>query len=465
MNLRNLAGFAVGPIGAAALGFLIVPLTAWYFPAEDVGRIAMLQVGISFCLLFFSLGLDQAYVREYHETQDKPALLQACMLPGLVLLLGGLLLFSLDPARLARLVFGTGDSVDGLLLGLCLLMAYLSRFLALVLRMEERGLTYSLSQLLPKVSFLAVLGLFIVTATGHDFRQLLLAHTAAFSSVTLWLLWSTRAIWLRSVGGSRQVPWKKLMHFGLPLVFSGMAFWGMTSLDRVFLRHFSTFDQLGIYSVACSFAGVAIVLQSIFSTVWAPLIYKKSVEGVKPEEINSVTRKILALVIFILALSGTFSWVLGFLLPPKYSIVQRIFCACLVYPLFYTLSEASGIGLGLSRRSSLSMISTLAALIAGLFLSYVLTPIYGAAGAASSVAISFFFMLVLKTEFSARFWHRSDRFAIYTLAAIGTGLAVCNALITGQSVAFFNAIWFALLIACGIFFRDILSPAMSKISK
>jgi len=39
LNARKIAAFAVGPIGSAALGLLIVPFTAWYFPAEDVGRI------------------------------------------------------------------------------------------------------------------------------------------------------------------------------------------------------------------------------------------------------------------------------------------------------------------------------------------------------------------------------------------------------------------------------------------
>jgi O-antigen/teichoic acid export membrane protein len=48
---------------------------------------AMLQVTLSFSILLFSLGLDQSYVREFHEAENKPALLKRTMLLGLLLLL------------------------------------------------------------------------------------------------------------------------------------------------------------------------------------------------------------------------------------------------------------------------------------------------------------------------------------------------------------------------------------------
>ena len=87
MNKSKIIGFAVGPIGAAVLSFASLPILAWYFSAEDIGRISMLQVVISFSVLIFSLGLDQAYVREYHEVADKAVLLKTAVLPGLIILL------------------------------------------------------------------------------------------------------------------------------------------------------------------------------------------------------------------------------------------------------------------------------------------------------------------------------------------------------------------------------------------
>jgi len=84
---RKIAAFAIGPIGAAVLGLISLPIITWLFSQEDVGRMAMLQVTLSFSILLFSLGLDQSYVREFHEAENKPALLKRAMLPGLLLLL------------------------------------------------------------------------------------------------------------------------------------------------------------------------------------------------------------------------------------------------------------------------------------------------------------------------------------------------------------------------------------------
>ena len=75
MNRKVLLGYAVGPIGSGLLGLLSLPIITWFYSVEDVGRISMLQVFTSFSILFFCLGLDQAYVREYHDTNNKPLLL------------------------------------------------------------------------------------------------------------------------------------------------------------------------------------------------------------------------------------------------------------------------------------------------------------------------------------------------------------------------------------------------------
>ena len=71
LNIRKIFGFSIGPLGGAVLGFLTLPITAWFFSSEDIGRIALLQIVIGFTTVLFSLGLDQAYVREYHEKENK----------------------------------------------------------------------------------------------------------------------------------------------------------------------------------------------------------------------------------------------------------------------------------------------------------------------------------------------------------------------------------------------------------
>lgn len=75
--------YSVGPIGSGLIGLITLPMITWFYSVEDVGRISMLQVCTSFFVLLFCLGLDQAYVREYHEFPNKPQLLKVVLLPSL----------------------------------------------------------------------------------------------------------------------------------------------------------------------------------------------------------------------------------------------------------------------------------------------------------------------------------------------------------------------------------------------
>jgi O-antigen/teichoic acid export membrane protein len=454
VNLGKLAGFALGPIGTAAVSLVTVPAIAWFFTPEDVGRVAMLQVGISFSLLIFSLGQDQAYVREYHGAVHTGALFKACFRPGFVALAVVMLLQIFAPQALSLVLFDEPDLRYTALAILCIVAALTTRFLSLILRMQERGLAFSLSQLLPKICFLLVIGGIVLLADEHNLLQLLAAHTVAITGTTLTLAWNTRHEWRPYAPPLPAHQRRELWKFGLPLVFGGLAFWGMTSLDRVFLRHFASFEALGLYAVCTSFAGAATILQSIFSTLWAPAAYKRHSAGEPPDAIQRANIHVLAAVVFLFATAGLLSWMLSFILPARYHDSQYILLACLAYPLLYTLGEAYGIGLGIARKSRMAMIAMAGALCVNISLNAWLVPLQGAAGAASSSAISFFVLLVLRTELAARCWAPPPRVRLYAFAGSATALAVAHALSGPQFPRTFPLFWGVLLLIAVFSFRD-----------
>ena len=56
MNTQKLIGYALGPLGSAAASAIALPLISWYFSAEDIGRIVLLQTVAGMVLLV--MGLD-----------------------------------------------------------------------------------------------------------------------------------------------------------------------------------------------------------------------------------------------------------------------------------------------------------------------------------------------------------------------------------------------------------------------
>lgn len=136
-------------------------------------------------------------------------------------------------------------------------------------------------------------------------------------------------------------------------------------------------------------------------------------EGINAEKIEQIREYVLAATIFLFVLAGLFSWLVTYLLPENYEKVQFILVACMGYPLFYTLSETTVIGLGITRKSGYAMLASIIAVMTSFAANYLLVPSYGAAGAAASTSFAFWIFLVLRTEFSCLVWRKIPRAKIY----------------------------------------------------
>ncbi|WP_286966037.1 MULTISPECIES: lipopolysaccharide biosynthesis protein [Acinetobacter] len=443
MNIKKIAGFAIGPIGGAFLGFITLPITAWFFSAEDIGRIALLQIVVAFSTMLFGLGLDQAYVREYHEKEKKSVLWKNCAFPGLLLLVVTSVFFIVNPYLISEWLFSIESIFTSFLVILILVCNYLIRFFSLILRMQEKGFLFSMSQIWPKLFNILILLFFVVFIYQREFINLLLALALSNLIACLIFAWNTHETWLKFEGVFIELKeLKKLLTFGAPLIIGGLAYWGLNSLDRMFLRVYSDFEQLGIYSLAISFAGFAIIVQSIFSTVWAPIVYKWVKNNENLDKVYDVAGFILIIIVFIFSSVGLFSDIISMILPEKYNLVQYIVLPALAAPLLYTLSEATCVGIGISRKSYLSLYASLGALFSAIILNFLLTPKLGAIGASISSSLAFLTFFVLRTELSVMAWKSFQRKKMYCIVFLIVALAIANGLFEGEFNYIFKMIWF-----------------------
>lgn len=447
MDRKKIIGFAFGPIASALLGLITVPVIAWNFNPEDVARMNIFQVVVSLFLLLTVLGLDQAYVREYHEVNNKQQLLLASFMPGFLLLFFISIPISFYAGELSLLLYQINDPVlCWITLGV-FFISYISRFLSLILRMQERGWAYSVSLILPKIIQLLLLALLSYTAITKEFMHLQLISVGALLSVMLLYCWNTRAEFL---GALKQkivrTQINTLLHFGTPLIFSGLVFWGLTATGTVALQSLSTLEELAIYSVANSFAAVGVVFQSIFTVVWAPTVYKWVSEGVDMAIIDKILMQALAVVCAIMGISGTFSWVIDCFLPEYYSQVKYILLCLLIQPLFYTLSEITCVGIAIKRKNIYSVGIVMAAMLVNFLMTYWLVPLYGAAGAAIANAIAFFSFFVGRTEVSSMIWRKIPKIKLYLICSTVLIISILNIIVESKFGNLFSVVWFIALV-------------------
>jgi O-antigen/teichoic acid export membrane protein len=446
MDRRKIVAFSIGPLLMAVAGFGTTIVTGWLFSPEDVGRNNVFQVFTSFSLLLCMLGLDQAYVREYHESPERQRLLKACFVPGLVLLLAAMLASAPFAESLSRVLYAQANATWYWLSALFVLLTFVSRCLLLVLRMEERGIAYSVGQALPKALLLAILALAFLSFGRLSYTHLLAANMIALALTIPVVAWNTRSEWRVAI--NIQVTFRDIarpLAFGAPLIGAGLAYWGLSATSTIALRAVGTLHALGIYSMAMNFAGVAILLQTIFTTIWMPTVYKVVAEKGDLKKIDDAAEAVGGVVCFLFAVTGACAGIIPLLLPPGYHEIQYIVVCCMAQPLLYTLSETTVVGIHIQRRTGYSFAIAIVALLVNAVLSFLLVPTMGASGAAIANAVAYFVFFVARTEASSRVWRKVRKPRLYF--PVGLILAVAVSLTALGDDAPFNeaAIWVGIL--------------------
>lgn len=448
MNKKTILGYLIGPIGASFIGFISLPIMAWFFSAEDIGKISILQVATSLFVLVFCLGLDQAYVRDYHNNDKKELLFKMVLLPSMSLaLFTCVFVFMVNQNIISWLLFDEKNIILTVLSICCFLVALLLRFLSLLARMQEKAFIFSFSQILQKNSFLVTILLFVWLGFLYDFYGLVIANLLSLVTACFLFIISTKfpLFYLFNREWDKE-KFIKLIHFGLPLILAGIASWGMNTLDRVFLRYFSSFEELGLYAMTFSVVGIVGIFSGVFNTIWAPLVYKWNAEGnFDINKLNDILDYILMAIFFIVVIFGLFSWLIVFIFPPKYYTMQYILVPCLFAPLLYMLSEVTSIGISLKNKTKYSMYASITAVVVNCLVNLLLIPKYGALGASIATAIAFSFFYVLRTELSKKCVY-INVFKSYIIVMVLLIMSVIHAVSFKVNFDILYLMWFLLII-------------------
>ena len=141
------------------------------------------------------------------------------------------------------------------------------------------------------------------------------------------------------------------------------------------------------------------------------------------------------------------------MLPAQYTIVKYLVLCAIVQPLLYTLSEITCVGIGISRRTVLTIWVTVAALCANVLLSLWLVPLHGAAGAVVANAIAYLVFFVARTEASAWVWRQFPRVRLYVFTSLAVALSVATVALGGKLPFHYALVWLALAPVVGWCFR------------
>ena len=127
----------------AGLGLITVPTIAWIFAVEDVAKFALLAVIMQLTLSVGSLQLHQSYVREYYEQTDTEKLLNASVVPSIVILMIWTATYVVLSDAINLLIFEQNSTIMTICIITVCLANYVQNMIVHILRMAEKGWTFS----------------------------------------------------------------------------------------------------------------------------------------------------------------------------------------------------------------------------------------------------------------------------------------------------------------------------------
>ena len=419
--IRNLGAFSIGPIAGALIGIITVPVITFFITPEEYGKSSMFTLAQGMLSMLMYLGLDQAFVREFksHENCKDKLLSNAMIIPS-VFVVGVSILIIVNHDFISILLFDNSkETLAVVFLAIMLPFMVIENFALLCIRMEEKGILYSIFTILLKL-FTLGFTLILFLLYEKSFRSVVFAIALAeiVNGIILYLF-ALRKIKIRCGLLDKQLL-KRMLKYGLPLIPTSLLMWVLTSMDKIMLRTMCDYSELGLYTVAFKIVNSISIIQTCFTLFWTPVAIRWYENNVPKRNFEIVTKMLtvsMATVCMILLLLKD---IVAFILGDEFVSAIHIFPFLLLQPIMYTISEATSVGIAFSRKTWYNIIVSTVAGITNIVLNFALIPIWGGKGAAIATGLSYVVFFWIRTIISRKLWYNFPigKFLFYTVCLL-----------------------------------------------
>jgi O-antigen/teichoic acid export membrane protein len=412
MVLRHLARdsaiYGGTDFASKLIAFFAFPLIAAALSPLAFGALELMLTATALLGMIANCGLNNALQRFYWDTQielsQRPVLVSSGLAALSLLLLVALVLGGI--ALLGYRQWAQEESSPlgwtGLLAGLVLMAAgQLVQYLLDVTRLHMAPWRFAGVALVSRV-MTAVAGVASVVWLGWGLDGLVAAQALVMVAAVPLALYAVRTDLTWRVDA---VAARKLMHFGHPFVYAGLAFWLFGSMDRWLLASMSNVEEVGIYSVAHRFATVILFVSMAFGQAWSPLAIKMRADHPQTYRVLYVDI-LLALMCMMSLLSGGVALfspeIMAQLMPAEYSGAALALSALALGLILQSTMQVTAIGISIENKTYLFARLSWVAAALNLVLNLVMIPALGALGAAVATSLSYLFLTAAYLYYTQR---------------------------------------------------------------
>ena len=438
--------FSYGSWISAIISFFSIPIITSLIIPEEFGKAAMFTLAINFFMQIVQLGTDQSFVRFFYEKpeNERSCLFSTCFF--LPLLLTGIFAFFILTfwKPLSNLLFESLDFKAIILLVICLLFSVSERFATLVIRMKQRGNLFSIIKIINSVVYAGVVFLYAYYIE-RNFHAILFASICACFVCFSIAVFAERK-WYNFKVGINKIDIKPILNYGLPFIPIFVISWIFEGMDKIALKTWSTFEEIGLYSAGFKIVALLTILQVGFCTFWAPVAVQKYEENHNNTYFFEHVFKYISFILIIATVGLIlFKDIIILLFASSYREAAHIMPFLVFVPFMCTLSEITGVGIGFKKQTYWGFVVFSGSALVNFFGNYLLVPFYGAKGAALSTATAYIVFFLLRTYLSIRLFPMNFNLGktaltfllLYVVAGINTFVANKTIGISCAAIAIF----------------------------
>ena len=404
------------------LGFIQTPVVTRLMSTEEYGRTGMFETAVTVIYIFAILGLDQAYIRFYYSAGvNRVRLLKKCLLPALLIVSVLSLIYGLNSGFFNDLLFKRTSADITALVIIYAIISVFERFFFLDVRMQQNGKLYSNINITEKVlSILTIIAAWYFL--GNDFRVALYALAVPWGLTTAFLVIRYAFLYKRGlidaaadkaaerpddfvVTKDGDISGRELISYGLPFVLVLLMEWLLSSCDRMALRRWSTFEELGIYGSAMKIIVLLLTFKNTFIAWWSPVAMERF-EKRDMEENRTFFKSAYDMTQFlcVCAAAGVilFRRIIVFLLGEEYRDAQSMIPFLTLMPIFAMMFEIMVQSVKYTRKNVYLNLASAFAIAANICGNVFLVPLFGGRGAAVTTGLSYLIYFAAGSVFSEK---------------------------------------------------------------
>jgi O-antigen/teichoic acid export membrane protein len=421
---RHSAIYGLGGLVARMLAIGLLPLYTRYLSPSDYGAIETLIALVAVLTVLMRFGTAEAFFRFYFIPEDPEGRLKVVRTAFWFTMTSatvGLVLGEIFAPQISQLFFGSADRTDlvrAAFVGFWAQMNFMQ--LTALFRVEERSVSFAIASI---SNVLITIGATLTLVVGFhkgplgviigNFTGTLVVYLAlvAYRREQLGLEFDTKLF-------------RRMEHFGMPLVPAALALWAVNFIDRFFLVRIAGQTETGLYSMGVRIASIAVFMLIAFRTAWPAFAYSIADDREARRTYPYVlTYLILASSWLALALGVLAPWIVRVLATPQFYDGAQVVPLLAFGATAFAGYTVVVIGVGRVRQTQFNWIVTGIGAAVNIGLCAALIPDYGQMGAAIATVASYAFM------FAGMTWNAQRRFPVpyqwrRVLTAMGAAVAL-----------------------------------------